>query len=247
MRLLFPQLQVDIPMLFKEADEDRSGGLDPAEVRTLINTLGFADFPDQYIAGIWDVFDADGDGVLDLEEVKELVEVLAEEHLKELSILGGPEVGDVWHSDTVKRAQREEVKHAKTPKTPQSRPASTPDGRPGSSDLSGAEMDGQEPQSPVDLAPYTGARAAEMERIRTAFLHADDDHSGALDKIEVRSLIKELGYNHVTDNYLEGVWGIFDVDGDGVLDLEEVQEMMEVANCNINANVPRFFLLKMQR
>ena len=49
-----------------------------------------------------------------------------------------------------------------------------------------------------------------------------------MDKLEVRSLIKELGFTHVTDNYLEGVWGIFDVDGDGVLDLDEVQEMVEV-------------------
>lgn len=57
---------------------------------------------------------------------------------------------------------------------------------------------------------------------------ADDDGSGALDKVEVKTLIAELGFKHVTDDYLEGVWGIFDIDGDGVLDLEEVQEMIEV-------------------
>ena len=97
MRLLFPQLQEDIPTLFAEADEDRSGALDPEEVRTLINTLGFADVQDRYIAGIWDVFDADGDGVLDLDEVQELVEVLAEERLKELSMLGKSPSPDPHH------------------------------------------------------------------------------------------------------------------------------------------------------
>jgi Ca2+-binding EF-hand superfamily protein len=64
-----------LPSLFKQADEDRSGSLDQEEVRALINTLGFTDVPDRYIAGIWGVFDVDGDGVLDLEEVKEMVEV----------------------------------------------------------------------------------------------------------------------------------------------------------------------------
>ena len=32
----------------------------------------------------------------------------------------------------------------------------------------------------------------------------------------------------MSDTYLEGVWGIFDADGDGVLDLDEVQEMVSV-------------------
>ena len=74
-QLLFPLLQDMLPSLFKQADEDRSGSLDQEEVRALINTLGFTDVPDRYIAGIWGVFDVDGDGVLDLEEVKEMVEV----------------------------------------------------------------------------------------------------------------------------------------------------------------------------
>ena len=74
-RLVFPLLKDMLPALFAEADEDRSGALDPEEVRALINTLGFTEVPDHYIAGIWDVFDADGDGVLDLEEVLELIDV----------------------------------------------------------------------------------------------------------------------------------------------------------------------------
>ena len=49
-----------------------------------------------------------------------------------------------------------------------------------------------------------------------------------LDKGEVRTLIDALKFSHVSDTYLEGVWGIFDADGDGVLDLDEVQEMVSV-------------------
>ena len=61
--------------LFAFADADKSGGLDPDEVRNLLDELGFAHVTDGYVLGVWDVFDEDGNGTLDLEEVREMVQV----------------------------------------------------------------------------------------------------------------------------------------------------------------------------
>jgi hypothetical protein len=43
------------------------------EVRTLLKSLGFADASDAFVDGAWKVFDADGNGVLDEEEVHDMV------------------------------------------------------------------------------------------------------------------------------------------------------------------------------
>ena len=45
---------------------------------------------------------------------------------------------------------------------------------------------------------------------------------------QVRTLMDGLGFSHITDGYIEGVWGIYDSDGDGVLDLQEIQDMVEI-------------------
>ena len=46
--------------------------------------------------------------------------------------------------------------------------------------------------------------------------------------LQVRTLLDKLGLEHITDGYVSGVWTIYDTDGDGVLDLDEVQDMVEV-------------------
>jgi Ca2+-binding EF-hand superfamily protein len=158
------------------------------------------------------------------------MQVLADERMKEVSLLEQRELGEVWHSD--KSSSRKGAKSPK-PQTPKTPAASFATDSLGSADGSaaaggGGDGGGGEVEVEEELVPYTGPRAAEMEKIRDAFLKADDDGSGALDKLEVRTLITELGFKNITDHYLEGVWGIFDLDGDGVLDLEEVQEMVEV-------------------
>lgn len=46
--------------------------------------------------------------------------------------------------------------------------------------------------------------------------------------MQVRTLLDALGLVHISDGYLSGVWDIYDTNGDGVLDLEEVQDMVEI-------------------
>ena len=43
--------------LFADADADGSGELSKSEVRTLIDSIGFGDVTDEYIAGVWGIFD----------------------------------------------------------------------------------------------------------------------------------------------------------------------------------------------
>jgi hypothetical protein len=70
--------------------------------------------------------------------------------------------------------------------------------------------------------PRRTVSACENPRAREYFERYDVDHSGALSKDEVLSLIAGLQFQ-VTPAYIDGVWEVYDVDNDGVLGLEEFQ------------------------
>ena len=209
--------------LFADADADGSGELSKSEVRTLIDSIGFGDVTDEYIAGVWGIFDTDGSGALDMAEVEQMVEVLADEKRKRIELEEG-KAADVWNSGKNKAQSKREQARLKT----YALKAIAVGGFLATANGGGSA--GFVPKTPPlsSEVVYTGPRAAEMENVRKLFLEADADASGALDKGEVRTLIDALKFSHVSDTYLEGVWGIFDADGDGVLDLDEVQEMVSV-------------------
>lgn len=68
---------------------------------------------------------------------------------------------------------------------------------------------------------YPAAASAPVEDVvRQAFTKYDADNSGTLTKEECLDLISGQGLN-VTRQYLEGVWSVYDTNGDGTLDVDE--------------------------
>ena len=80
----------------------------------------------------------------------------------------------------------------------------------------------------LEMSSNTTSPSTFAEDCRKRFLLADADMSGTLDKTEVRTLVRALGFGLISDEYLAGCWDVFDANGDGVLDLQEVQEMVQV-------------------
>jgi hypothetical protein len=87
-----------------------------------------------------------------------LTQVLAEERMKESSLVEGKELVEVWHSDSGQ--QRKSRKSAGHPQTPTSGDAKN-------LDTGGSLAHGG---AAVELVPYSGPRAGEMEKVRDAFL-----------------------------------------------------------------------------
>jgi hypothetical protein len=84
------------------------------------------------------------------------------------------------------------------------------------------------PRLNLEMSSSTTSPKTFAEDCRKRFLLADADMSGTLDKTEVRTLVRALGFGLISDEYLAGCWDVFDANGDGVLDLQEVQEMVQV-------------------
>eukprot|EP01051_Picozoa_sp_SAG22_P002007 SAG22_NODE_85_length_21510_cov_6.472187_13_plen_731_part_00 len=68
------------------------------------------------------------------------------------------------------------------------------------------------------------------------FVLADRRMRGALQKPEVTALVRALGFGpaQVSDTFLEGCWAVFDVNGDGVFDWEEVRDLIRALRLEHN-------------
>jgi hypothetical protein len=74
--------------------------------------------------------------------------------------------------------------------------------------------------------PQTG-NARVDEAVRTAFQTYDADGSGALTQDEAKSMVARMNLG-VSEQYVDGVWSVYDVDGNGTLDVEEFAKFFEV-------------------
>eukprot|EP01043_Picozoa_sp_COSAG02_P032768 COSAG02_NODE_2204_length_9520_cov_6.974950_3_plen_1249_part_00 len=80
----------------------------------------------------------------------------------------------------------------------------------------------QEVQSAKSSRPDDAQAAAE------AFRRADTDGSGGLDKGEVRQRLHDYGLTNVSAQYIDGIFSVFDINGDGVLSLEEFEKLHDM-------------------
>jgi hypothetical protein len=57
--------------------------------------------------------------------------------------------------------------------------------------------------------------------LETLFGLADEDKNGRIDEMEFRQALMRLGFKHLNDKQINGIFARADKDGDGTLDLEE--------------------------
>lgn len=84
---------------------------------------------------------------------------------------------------------------------------------------------------PQPVSPTHGDDHAEAKR---AFDKFDVDNDGCLDQVEVGKALRELGIQ-ISDRELDIIFGEYDVDGNGTLDLPEFTLMMGRQRCNADS------------
>lgn len=65
------------------------------------------------------------------------------------------------------------------------------------------------------------------QHVQEAFARYDIDNSGTISKEEALSMVQNMGLN-VSRGYIDGVWGVYDANGDGVLDMQEFSRFLTV-------------------
>jgi hypothetical protein len=73
------------------------------------------------------------------------------------------------------------------------------------------------------------------QHVQEAFARYDIDNSGTISKEEALSMVQEMGIN-VSRGYIDGVWGVYDSNGDGVLDMREFARFLTVLDRKSQAN-----------
>lgn len=67
----------------------------------------------------------------------------------------------------------------------------------------------------------------EQTQLRNTFKNYDRDASGAIDKSEFQQALKDMGHDDMTEEKLQAMFNVVDLNHDGVIDWSEFLKMME--------------------
>lgn len=221
--------------LFSQFDADDSGSLDRNEVRLLLESQGVCVTP-QYLSGLIDAFDTDGDGTFDRDEFLQLAKVVISRSVDEQN-----DVESMWYWLGLKYRFRDGSTGA------ESEPLSLDvvqmlmargqitDDTPFQCQNRGSEWENWGPLSEwkafyeegfVPALAQAAKRTTRAEDAGDLFDQYDADSSGALDRDEVIALLGGLGLA-TDDGYIDGMLDAYDADGSGDVDRAEFQKLFE--------------------
>ncbi len=79
----------------------------------------------------------------------------------------------------------------------------------------------------------------EDNRLQDVWRKVDVDHSGSLDKEEVRQVLEEMGWDEVTDEMADEMMGVIDADGSGEVDFDEFSHWFLQQDQGLRGDVAR--------
>jgi hypothetical protein len=79
----------------------------------------------------------------------------------------------------------------------------------------------------------------EDDRLQEVWAKVDVDHSGTLDKGEVRQVLEEMGWESVTDEMADEMMAVIDADGSGEVDFDEFSAWFLQQDMGLRGDVAR--------
>ena len=231
---------INIRKLFDKFDENSDGSIDASELKSGLLSLNLADLPPSQVDRLVDEIDADGNGVIDLDEFEQIL-MGGEAEVADVVVAGGAVADETDSSDETEAAD-EESEQSEDDSAAETEVESTSEAEDEQSsedaDASDdAEDDGEEDEETAEEELDDGTDDDEESSIEDEDFDLEDESDGQEDEgdvessqagrssLAVLSALADLMDEH--DISAQRLFNELDADGNGVVSITELKVMVE--------------------